>query len=125
MLINEFSDCFSKSVVIQGRTSNFTTIDTTTCSNFAECSQKLCHMTNNSMVDMVILFFESSDTHEVFYYDNKFVYLLVSLIILLLIISFILFVLLCISRLKISNLNDMAYEKVHKIHHVEFHENQL
>jgi hypothetical protein len=125
MISEYYSDCFSKSVIVQGRTSNFTIIDTTTCSNFAECTQKLCQMTNNSMVDMVALFFESSHTDQIYYYDNKFVYLLASIIILLLIILFILAGLLCIFRLKISNMRDMAYEKVNKIHHVEYHENEL
>lgn len=124
-MINEFSNCFSNFVIIQGRSSNFTIINTTTCSNFADCTQKLCHMVNNTRVDMISMFFESSYTEKVFYYDNKFVYLLVAIILLLLLILFILFGLLCIFKLKISNLHDMAYEKVNKINHVEYIENEI
>jgi len=121
----EFSDCFSKLVIVQGRSSNFTIINSTTCSNFVDCTQKLCHMINNSMVDMAVMFFESSYTEQIFYYDNKFVYLLISLILLLLLLLFILSGLLCISRFKLSDMHDKAYEKVNKIQHVEYHENEL
>ena len=121
----EYSDCFSKFVIIQGRTSNFTIVNSTTCSNFVECSQKLCHMANNSMVDMVNLFFESSYTEQIYYYDSKIVYLLASLIILLLLILFILTGLLCVYRLKLTDMHGKAYEKINKVHLVGYNETEL
>jgi len=119
-MIGEYTDCLSKSIILQGRTSNGTLINTETCSGFGECTQKFCEIANNSRVDWTCFLLESSNSEKIYYYNNNTVYLLVSIILFLFVVSIILSLLLCLNKRKLSKMNEMLYEKVSPLKNVNY-----
>ena len=120
-MISSYSDCLSsKFIIIQGRTSNYTFVEGMTCSDFSECTQKICQIANNSMVDWTCFLMDSSKTEQIFYYNNNLLYLLCAIIIFLLICLVSISILLYFNRKKMSHINDLHHEKFNKTEHVNY-----
>lgn len=120
-MVERYNDCLSsKSVTIEGRTSNGTFIEVMKCSGFDECTQKFCQISNNTMVDWTCFLMDSSKTEQIYYYNNNILYLLCAIIIILLICLAILSVFLYLNIKKLSHANEMFHEKFTKTEHINY-----
>ena len=123
-MIDEYTNCFAQTVLIQGRTSNYSFIDSSSCLGFDDCTRKLCAMANNSNVDWTCFLLESSHVDKITHYNNYLFYLLIVIIIVLILFSFTITILYLVNRCKLSKMEGIYYEKI-KIKHVEDDDNKL